>query len=138
MPVHFERAADHADAAIHHVGRRDNVGTGICLINRLIDQHRHGIVVQDIARVVDQPVLPMRGIRVERYVGQHADLIAMRGLDGADGLAHQIVGVQRFGSVVAAFVAGRIRKQGNARNAQSNRFTSALDDPVYRPARYAG
>ena len=34
-----ERGADRADAAVHHVGGRDDVGAGARLVERLLDQH---------------------------------------------------------------------------------------------------
>ena len=84
MPAHFQRAADCADTAIHHIGRCDNVGPGLGLVERLINQHRDGVIIQYIAFGVDQPVLAVRGIGVERDVGEHTDGVAMPVLDRAD------------------------------------------------------
>src|SRR3546814_6943566 len=66
----FERFADRADAAVHHVRRRDDVGAGARLVQRLPDQYLDRLVVEDIARIVDQPVLPVAGIGIERDVGE--------------------------------------------------------------------
>ena len=57
MAFALERRADRADAAVHHVGRRDDVGARRRLVQRLVDQHVDGLVVEHIAGVVDQPVL---------------------------------------------------------------------------------
>ena len=48
-PARLERAADRADAAVHHVARRDDVDAGLGLHQRLLRQHRHGLVVDDVA-----------------------------------------------------------------------------------------
>ena len=49
--------ADRADAAVHHVARRDDVDAGLGLHQRLLDQHLDGLVVEDVAGVVEQAVL---------------------------------------------------------------------------------
>jgi hypothetical protein len=36
---------DRADAAVHHVGGRDDVAAGFRLAQRLLHQHRDGLVV---------------------------------------------------------------------------------------------
>ena len=36
----LQRRADRADAAVHHVGRRDDVGAGLGLDQRLLDEDR--------------------------------------------------------------------------------------------------
>ncbi len=117
MPVHFKRLADRADAAVHHVAWGDDIGTGISLIDRLVDQHSNGFVVQHIACIIDQSVLSVRGIGVESDVGQHADFVFMRGFNRADCLAHQIVGVKRLTAIGAATVGWGVGKQRNARDA---------------------
>ena len=72
-PGAFERLADGADAAVHHVAGRDDVDAGLGLHQRLLVQHGHGLVVEDVAGVVEQAVLAVAGERVERDVGQHAE-----------------------------------------------------------------
>jgi hypothetical protein len=73
-PFGFQRAADGADAAVHHVAGRDDVHTGLGLHQRLLHQHLDRLVVEDVAGVVEQAVLAVRGERVERHVGHHAQL----------------------------------------------------------------
>ena len=73
-PARLERLADRADAAVHHVARRDDVDAGLGLHQRLLRQHRHGLVVEDVAGRVEQAVLAVRGERVERDVGHQAEL----------------------------------------------------------------
>src|SRR3546814_9412792 len=62
----LERLSDRPDAAVHHVAGRDDVGAGARLIQRLSHQYLDRLVVENIARAVDQPVLPMTGIGIER------------------------------------------------------------------------
>jgi hypothetical protein len=67
-------AADAADAAVHHVRRRHHVGTGLGMAQRLLGQRFQRFVVHDVAaRVgVDQAILAVAGIGVERHVGDDA------------------------------------------------------------------
>ena len=78
-----ERLADRADPAVHHVGRRDDVAAGFRLHQRLLDQHRDGLVVEDDA-VAHQAVMAVAGVGIERHVAQDADLRHFF-LDRADG-----------------------------------------------------
>ena len=71
----IERRADRADAAVHHVGRRDDVAAGLGLHQRLLDQHRDRLVVDDDA-VAHQAVVAVAGIGIERDVAEHADFAA--------------------------------------------------------------
>ena len=48
--LRVERAADGADAAIHHVGGRDDVASGLRLDQRLAHQHGDRLVVHDLRR----------------------------------------------------------------------------------------
>ena len=41
---------------------------------RLLLQHHEGLVVDHVAGLVDQAVLPMDGVRIERDVGDHSHL----------------------------------------------------------------
>ena len=70
-----ERLADGADAAVHHVGGRDDVAAGFRLHQRLLDQHRDGLVVEDFA-VAQQAVMAVAGEGIERHVAEKADLRA--------------------------------------------------------------
>jgi hypothetical protein len=66
-------AADGADAAVHHVAGGDDVDAGLGLHQRLLLQHGHRLVVEDVAAVVEQAVLAVGGERVQRHVGQQAE-----------------------------------------------------------------
>ena len=80
----------------------------------------------------------MRGVRVERNVRQYADLVGVGRLDCPDCLTHQIIGIGRLFAAVASFIGGCIGEQRDAGDAKRNRLAGALDDQIYRPARYAG
>ena len=45
----FQRVADGADAAVHHVAGRDDVDAGLGLHQRLLHQHVDRLVVEDVA-----------------------------------------------------------------------------------------
>ena len=49
-PAIFERLADRADAAVHHVARRDHVGAGFGMRQRLLHQRFDGDVVHARSR----------------------------------------------------------------------------------------
>ena len=68
----FQRGADLADAAIHHVARCDDIGAGAGMRQRLLHQRLHRLVVHDVAALVDQSVLPVAGVRIQRDIGDDA------------------------------------------------------------------
>ena len=73
--VGVERLADRADAAVHHVGGRDDVGAGLGLDQRLQDELLDGGVVDDLVAGHDA-VMAVAGVGVERDVGDDADVRA--------------------------------------------------------------
>jgi hypothetical protein len=70
--------ADGADPSVHHVAGRHDVHAGLRLGQRLLDQHFHGFVVQDVAGVVQQAVLAVAGEGVQRHIGHHAQARGIR------------------------------------------------------------
>ena len=115
------RLADRADAAVHHVGRRDDVAAGFRLHQRLLDQNRDGLVVENDA-VAQQAVMAVAGKGIERDVAEDADLGHFL-LDGADGAADQIVRVERL---AARLVAQRRIGVGEQRDAGDAQLGGAL------------
>ena len=95
------------------------------------------VVVEHIARRVDEPVMAVRGIGIERDVGEHADL-GRRILRRLDRAADQIVRVERLARIVGAQAGRRVGEQGDAGNAEVARLARPRADPVDRPARHAG
>ena len=133
----LQRLPDRADAPVHHVRRRDHVRPRRRLVERLPDQHLGGVVVEHVTVVIDQPVLPVAGIRIERDVGQDADIAAARILDRTHRTAHQVIGVERFLAAFAAQVALRVGEQRDARDAGRDRVLGALGNQIDRPAGHA-
>ena len=111
--------------AVHHVRRSDDVGACLRLHQRLLDEDCDGIVVDHAAPVVDQPVMPMGGVGVERHVGEHADL-RHRILDSADRAADQIVGVERFLCVVRPELRRSVGEERDARDSKLHGVLRAL------------
>ena len=101
----------------------------------LVDQHGHCIVVGHVALVIEQPVLPVAGIGIERDIGEHADVAAAGVLDRPNRAAHEVVGVERLFPALAAKRRGRVREQGDAGDAERPRLPRPLADPIpYRGA----
>ena len=111
--------ADGADAAIHHVRRRDDVAAGFGLHQRLAHQHRDRLVVEDFA-VLDQAVMAVAGEGIERDVAEHAEVGKFL-LDRAHRLADQIVRIERLRAVLVAQRRLGIGKQRDAGNVQLHR-----------------
>ena len=97
------------DAPVHHVGGRDDVGAGLGLEQRLADQERDGLVVED-ALALHHAVMAVAGIGVEGDVGDDADL--RHGLlDLAHGAADQVAAVQRLGAASGRARTDRYRER---------------------------
>ena len=73
MAVRLQGLADGADAAIHHVGRRDDVAAGLGLHQGLTHEGLQGDVVDDLA-ATHQAVVAVAGVGIERDVEQDADV----------------------------------------------------------------
>ncbi len=138
VAAHLQRHADRLHPPVHHIGRAKNVAARLCLIERLINQHRDAVIIGDIARIIDQAVLPMAGVRIERDIGQHANAVPASILHRANGPANQIVGIERFGAVRAAFVRRGIGENRDDWNAEGDRLFRAAHQQINRPARDAG
>jgi len=72
---------DSANAAVHHIGRRDNIRARLSLNKRLFHQNIQGAIIGDIAIIVDQAVLTVACIGIKRHVGQNTNIIAKRIFD---------------------------------------------------------
>ncbi len=111
-----ERFADRADAAVHHVAWGDHVAAGLGLHEGLRAEHRDRLVVEDLA-IADDAVLAVGGVGVECDVADHADAV-VRVLDGANGAAHEVVGVCRFVAVLGFELRGCHGEYGDRRDAE--------------------
>src|ERR1700694_4174324 len=72
-------------ASIDHGGGRDDLAPGSALTQRLPHQPRDRLVVEDPA-VLDQAVMAVAGVGIERHVAEHAEIGKFL-LDGPHGLA---------------------------------------------------
>ena len=138
--MRVERLADRADAAIHHVGRRDDVDAGLRLVHRLGHQHRDAVVVVDIfagAGVADHAVMAVVGVGVERHVADQAELGEFP-LQQARRAAHQVLGVQRLGALGILDVGRRHREQRDGRDAERGGLLDMPGQPVERDPHHAG
>jgi hypothetical protein len=99
----------------------------------LVDEDRVGVVVDDPAAFVDDPVVAVRCIGIERDVGEDADL-RYRILDCLDRPADEVVGVERFPRVVGAKLVRRVREKRDARDAEARRLLCLGGDAVDAPA----
>ena len=70
MPLCFERAADRANATIHHVGRADDVCARLGLRECLLHQRLDRCVIDDHA-IDKKSVMAIDIIGVQRHVGHN-------------------------------------------------------------------
>ena len=103
----IERGSQRADATVHHVRRREYVDAGLGVAKRLAGQGDDCRIVGHVAALVDQAVLAVAGVRVERDVG-HNPQRRKAVLQSADGARYQ-----------ALCIPGRFRIQ---------RFVRGVDD----------
>ena len=121
-----ERLADCADASVHHVGWRDDVAAGFRLHQCLLHQHGDRFIIDDDA-VAQKSIVAMAGEGIERDVAQNADVRHFF-LDGANGAADEIVGIERFAAGVVAQARVGVGKQRDAGDSQlGGRFGLAND-----------
>ena len=118
----LERAANDADAAVHHVGRRQHVGAGFRLHERLLDERGVRLVVDDLV-ADEEAVMAVAGVGVERDVEDDTE-VELGGLDGACCAADEVVGVEGLASVLAAFLRIGERKECDGGNAEPCRRPS--------------
>ena len=117
MAFVFQRFANGANAAIHHVRGRHHVGSGAGVRNGLLDQRFYRQVIDHVAGVINQPVLAVGGVRVQRHVGDHAQPGKLL-LEGGDGGLHQAFGVPCGARIFALGVLRNHREQCDGGNAQ--------------------
>ncbi len=117
LPSRVEFSADATDAPIHHVRWRHHVGAGLGMAERLLRQHFQRLVVQHVACFVDQAILTVTGVRIERDVGDYPEIreFTLQRLDRARNQAifvECLFGAQRLQRDIDH------RKQRQRRNAQ--------------------
>jgi len=90
--------ADRADAAVHHVGWGDDIDAGGGAGQRLLFENRNRFVVQHITGSINDAVLTVGGVRIQRDVGDYAEFGQMFFQRG-DAAWHQPFGIGGFASV---------------------------------------
>ncbi|MNZ84755.1 hypothetical protein D3C78_1035220 [compost metagenome] len=70
----FQAIADRADTAVHHVTRCHDLCPGFRVRQRLTNQDLFGDVVNDITLFVNNAVLTVSGVGIERHVRQNTQL----------------------------------------------------------------
>ncbi len=134
--VGFQRAADHADAAVHHVGGAEDVAAGLGLDEGHPFQRQQRLVVEDDA-VADEAVVAVGIVGVEGDVEEDADL-GDGGLDGAGGAADEVLGVPGLGGVGVLVGGLRVGKEREAGDAEAGGLLGGADGAVDREAGDAG
>ena len=113
------------------------VGASLGVRQCLLDEHVDGHVVQDVAVVVDDAVLAMRRVRVQRNIGDDGKL-GQRRLDGRNGALHEPVRVRTLGAVETFLFLVDNREQGDGRNAQVANLDELIEQAVDALTRDAG
>ncbi len=113
MPV--ERLADRADAPVHHVRRRHHVGSGLGVTERLAHEGGDGLVVHHVSGRIDESILAVAGVRVERDVGDHAQIGKTR-LERLHRARDEAIRIPGLGAVRGLPVAADHREERERRN----------------------
>jgi hypothetical protein len=129
MTARFQRLADHADASIHHVGRRDHVGSRVGVRQGLLDQDFDGGVIGDVALFVEQPILAVAGVRVERDVGDDAEF-GLRALERAYRALDQPVRIPGFIGGIALAVRADYREQRDRGDTECGDFIGLFEQQI--------
>lgn len=115
----MSKAPDCANAPVHHVRRCDDVNARLGLAERLLLQNRDRFVIEDVARIVDQTVLPVGRIGIERHVTDHAQLRKAL-LQLAHSAWHETTRIEGFRAVRGFKRNVDDRKQGDRRDTKSD------------------
>ena len=129
VPGALQGVPDLADPAVHHVRRGDHVGARVRVGQGLAHQHLDGLVVQDVAGVVDEAVLAVGGEGVERHVGDDPEFgkACLQGTHGALGETFRIEGLA---GVQGLAVPGGDREQGDGRHPEAQELLGLAQEPV--------
>ena len=105
--------------------------------DRLLREHGHRLVVEDVAAVVEQAVLAVRGEGVERDVGHHAEFGEAL-LQLAHDAGHQALGVERLAAVVELELLVDHREQRHHRDAELHAVFGHRQQAIQAEALHAG
>ena len=124
-------AADRADTAVHHVRRGNHVSARAGLAEGLQHELLHGLIIHDEARVVDQAVLAVRRVGVERDVSHDAELreLLLHRLDRAGNETVRVVG---FATVRRLQFLFNMREERDHRHAEINALLADFEQFIDR------
>ena len=137
MPRGFQRAANGANAPVHHVGGGNHIRTGFGMGKRLFNENIHGFVVKDIAAFIDQPVLAMAGEGVQRHVGDDPEF-GQLALQFTYRTLRQSIRVVCLGGIVTLGGRRRDREQCHGGHPQRMQFSGFLQQQVDTEAFHTG
>ena len=101
----IERFADRADAAVHHVARRDKIGAGGGVRERGFHEQFHALVIQDMEMVAVDPrdsAMAVAHVFAETDIGDDEQIGAF-GLDRTNRLLHDAILGVGAGSLLRPF-----------------------------------
>ena len=124
-----ERPADRTHSAVHHIRRRHDVAAGCGQQAGLLGEHLDGLIVED-ASSLQQAVVAVAGVGVERHVADDADRIAAVFLNRPHRATDEIVRVQRMPRIERFMRLFHNGKESHSRDAESFGFTNRLDNSL--------
>ncbi|MNO86246.1 hypothetical protein D3C76_776410 [compost metagenome] len=127
--VLLQRGANRPDTAVHHVGRRDDVGPGGGMGERLLHQDLGGDVVQHIAFAIDNAVLAVGGEGIQRHICDDPEL-REAGLEGAGRALGQTVRAVGLFRQQALLRQRRHREQGDGGHAEGHQLFGLFQQQV--------
>ncbi len=133
-PACVERRADGGDAAVHHVGGRDDVGSGAGVGDGTGGEPFERGVVVDVA-VDDLAAVAVAGVLAVADVGDD-DEFGVGGFDGADGLLDDAVVVVRAGGLLVLVLGDA--EEDDAADAEGDALGAFLDEFVDGELEIAG
>ena len=133
----IQRLTQRAHAAVHHVGRRDDVDSRFRLRERLPFQDRDGLVVQNVAGFIDDTVLTVTRIRIERDVAHDAEL-GKALFERFHCARNQSARIGRLTAIRCLERGLDGRKQGQRRNAQLETLLRQGQQSIDRQPLHAG
>ena len=113
----IQGSANRANTSIHHVGWGNDVSAGAGLDKGLLDQDGDGFVVEDIAVLVEQPVMAVAGEGIERDIASYADFRCC-GLHRLDDCRDEPFQVDGFVAAVILLRGVDMRENRNRRDAE--------------------
>ena len=119
--------ANRRHAAIHHVGRRHDIGARARVAHRHVDERRQRLVVQDGAVLEDAAMAVIR-VRAQADVGHDDQLVAEFALEPLAGFLHRAVGRGRGRAIGRLAAVLGMAEQQHGPDAELEILADLLDD----------